>query len=104
MPPLEDGLEVILPTRSTHAGDALDELRRTIRDNGAPGRLTVSALQFDAPWAHLKALTADSAAAYIGSANVTGAGIAGQNLELGVLVRGPAVAIVEEILDQFRQN
>lgn len=31
----------------------------------------------------------------IGSANVTGAGIIGHNLELGVLVRGHMVAVVE---------
>jgi phosphatidylserine/phosphatidylglycerophosphate/cardiolipin synthase-like enzyme len=97
-------VEVLLPTRSTHAGDAIDELRRSIRDHGAIERLTVAALQTDAPWAHLKVLTADSAAAYIGSANVTGAGIAGHNLELGVLISGPTVAVVEEIVDQFRQE
>jgi hypothetical protein len=49
-------------------------------------------------------LSCDSTAAYIGSANITGAGIAGHNLELGVLVRGPAVAVVEEVLDLFRQD
>ena len=56
----------------------------------------------DAPWAHLKVLACDSAAAYIGSANVTGAAIAGPNLELGILVRGPAVAVVERVLGVFR--
>jgi len=39
----------------------------------------------DAPWAHLKVMTVDSAAAYIGSANVTGATLAGPNLELLVV-------------------
>jgi phosphatidylserine/phosphatidylglycerophosphate/cardiolipin synthase-like enzyme len=57
----------------------------------------------DAPWAHLKVLSSDSVAAYIGSANVTGAGIAGPNLELGILVRGPAVAVVERVLDLYRE-
>jgi Phosphatidylserine/phosphatidylglycerophosphate/cardiolipin synthases and related enzymes len=97
-------LEVLLPTRSTHAGDALDELRRTIREHGRPEKLAVCGLQGDAPWAHLKVLTADSTVAYIGSANVTAAGIAGANLELGVLVRGSTVAVVEGLLDQFRQH
>lgn len=63
-------LEILLPTRSTHADDALDELKLTIRISGAPANFTVSRLRFDAPWAHLKVLTADSLAAYIGSANV----------------------------------
>jgi hypothetical protein len=47
-------------------------------------------------------LSADAVVAYIGSANVTRAGIAGQNLELGILVRGNAVAAVEEVHDLFR--
>lgn len=97
-------VEILLPTRSTHAGDALKDLEATIRQNGVPGRFSVSRLRHDAPWAHLKVLTADSIAAYIGSANVTGAGIAGPNLELGILVRGQAVAVVEEVLDLFRQG
>lgn len=95
-------LEVLLPTRSTHAKDAIEELRRTIGEHGAPEKLAISALRTDAPWAHLKVLTSDSTVAYIGSANVTAAGIAGHNLELGVLVRGPTVAVVEDLLDQFR--
>ncbi|MDA8312467.1 MAG: phospholipase D family protein [Actinomycetota bacterium] len=97
-------LEILLPTRSTHAGGALDELRSHIAADGDPSRLLVAALRDDAPWAHLKALTADARAAYIGSANVTGAGLAGPNLELGILVRGPTVAVVERLLDLFRER
>ena len=96
-------LEVLLPTRSTHADDAVDELRDKIRRSGSVARFSVSQLRFDAPWAHLKVLTADTSSAYIGSANVTAAGLSGQNLELGVLVRGPAVAVVERVLDLYRQ-
>jgi phosphatidylserine/phosphatidylglycerophosphate/cardiolipin synthase-like enzyme len=97
-------LEIMLPTRSTHADDAIDELRETIRSSGTIASFRLSRLRFDAPWAHLKVLTADSLAAYIGSANVTGAGIAGHNLELGVLVRGATVAVVESILDMYRET
>jgi phosphatidylserine/phosphatidylglycerophosphate/cardiolipin synthase-like enzyme len=97
-------LEILLPTRSTHAEDALNELTVTIRRFGASEKLRVSRLRFDAPWAHLKVVTSDSIAAYIGSANVTGAGIAGRNLELGVLIRGPNVAVVEEILNLYREQ
>ena len=97
-------LEILLPTRSTRAGAALGELHHTILEYGDPERFTVSALRSDAPWAHLKVLVADSTSAYIGSANVTGAGIAGHNLELGVLVCGPSVRVVEEILDRFRED
>jgi phosphatidylserine/phosphatidylglycerophosphate/cardiolipin synthase-like enzyme len=95
-------LEVLLPIRSTHAGSALAGLERIIRAEGDIARLSVAALQDDAPWAHLKVLSADAIAAYIGSANVTGAGIGGRNLELGILVRGTAVATVEKVLDLFR--
>jgi phosphatidylserine/phosphatidylglycerophosphate/cardiolipin synthase-like enzyme len=96
-------LRVLLPTRSTHAADALDELEQTIRREGDIAKYSLSTLRNDAPWAHLKVVSSDSAAAYIGSANVTGAAITGPNLELGVLVRGPAVAVVEQLVDSFRQ-
>jgi phosphatidylserine/phosphatidylglycerophosphate/cardiolipin synthase-like enzyme len=96
-------LEILVPTRSTHAADALDHLRMTIAREGDLRNLSVMHFRHDAPWAHLKVLACDSKAAYIGSANVTGAGIAGPNLELGILVRGPAVAVVERALDLFRQ-
>lgn len=97
-------LEVLLPTRSTHADDALEELRETICVSGSIARFSVSRLRFDAPWAHLKVLSSDTWSAYIGSANITGAGLTGHNLELGVLVRGPGVAVVERVLDLFREQ
>lgn len=96
-------LEIFLPTRSTHANQALDELRSEILQEGDPSRFVVSAFRDDAPWAHLKVLTCDSTTAYIGSANVTSAGIRGYNLELGVLVRGEMVEVVEQVLRLFRQ-
>jgi len=96
-------LEILVPTRSTHAGDALEQLRAAIAHDGDRANLSVSEFRHDAPWAHLKVLACDSEAAYIGSANVTGAGIAGPNLELGILVRGPAVEVVERVLDLFRR-
>jgi phosphatidylserine/phosphatidylglycerophosphate/cardiolipin synthase-like enzyme len=95
-------LEVLLPTRSTHADSALGGLERVIESEGDIRRFSVASLREDAPWAHLKVLSSDATAAYIGSANVTRAGIAGENLELGILVRGNAVATVEEVLDLFR--
>lgn len=96
-------LEVLVPTRSTRAGDALTQLQVKIEYEGDRTNMLVSEFRHDAPWAHLKVLTCDSQAGYIGSANVTGAAIAGPNLELGILVRGPAVAVVENVLDLFRQ-
>ncbi len=95
-------LEILLPTRSTHSDDALNDLETTIAQSGDPHYFSVSRLRYDAPWAHLKVLTTDSTSAYIGSANVTGAGMGGHNLELGVLVRGHMVGVVEAILDLYR--
>jgi hypothetical protein len=42
-------LEILLPTRSTHADDALEELKATIIRSGAIGNFRVSRLRFDAP-------------------------------------------------------
>lgn len=53
-------------------------------------------------WPHLKVVTADGKAAYLGSANLTRAALAGRNVELGVLVRGKAVAQIEQVLDWLR--
>lgn len=94
-------VQILLPTRSTHAVAALGQLEATIRGDGNIDHYSVGSLRFDAPWAHLKVLSCDSMVAYIGSANVTGAGMAGPNLELGVLVRGPAVATVDRVLDLY---
>jgi phosphatidylserine/phosphatidylglycerophosphate/cardiolipin synthase-like enzyme len=51
------------------------------------------------PWPHLKVMVADSVAAYVGSANITGPGLRQGNLEFGVLVRGPQVAVIEGVVD-----
>ena len=95
-------LEILLPTRSSHADDALNNLEKSIVRDGSIDHLQISRLRPDAPWAHLKVLTADASAAYVGSANITRAGLAGDNLELGVLVRGPNVQVIEKVLDLYR--
>jgi phosphatidylserine/phosphatidylglycerophosphate/cardiolipin synthase-like enzyme len=97
-------VELFLPTRSTRAASALAELLPRIESEGNAEHLRVAVLRRDAPWAHLKVVTADSSSAYVGSANVTGPGLAGLNLELGVLVRGPQVRTIERILDLFRET
>ena len=43
-------LEILLPTRSTHADDALNELEATIRQDGSIGNFQILRLRFDAPW------------------------------------------------------
>lgn len=96
-------IRILLPTRSTHSAQALRGLEAAIVNNGDPANYSVAALRPDAPWAHLKVVSSDASAAYIGSANVTAAGIAGRNLELGILIRGQAVLVVEQILDIFTE-
>jgi len=97
-------LQILLPTRSSHATDALRELEAKIARDGNIANYYVAAFRVEAPWAHLKVVSSDASVAYIGSANVTGAGIAGPNLELGILVHGRAVAVVEQLLDLFRKD
>ena len=96
-------LEILLPTRSSHADDALNDLEQSVIRDGSIDHLQISRLRPEAPWAHLKVLTTDASVAYIGSANITRAGLAGHNLELGVLVRGPGVQVVEQVLDIYRE-
>lgn len=71
--------------------------------DGHPGRLRTVALRSDGPWAHLKVLTADGTHAYLGSANFTGPGLGGANLELGVLVAGGQVQTIDAIFQRFRE-
>jgi len=52
---------------------------------------------------HLKALIADGTDAYIGSANLTWAGLGGQ-AELGVRLHGPAVRKIESLLDLLAEE
>jgi phosphatidylserine/phosphatidylglycerophosphate/cardiolipin synthase-like enzyme len=47
-------------------------------------------------------MVVDASTAYIGSANITAAGLAGRNLELGVLVRGARVDLIDRILDLYQ--
>lgn len=94
-------LEILVPDRSSCADGALDDLTATIARSGQLSNFSLRKLSDDAPWAHLKVLTSDSESAYIGSANLTGAGISGRNLELGVLVQGAGVVVVERIIDMF---
>lgn len=98
------GLEIFCPSRSARATDDVTALAQRIERNGGLGRVRLRTFREDAPWAHLKVLTADSIVAYIGSANVTAAALAGPNLELGVLVRGLAVGTIEAILEMFGER
>jgi phosphatidylserine/phosphatidylglycerophosphate/cardiolipin synthase-like enzyme len=94
-------VEVVQPPRWLPAVSAFALLQEGIARNGQPGNLRIVQAREDAPWAHLKVVIVDGTAAYIGSANITGAGLAGRNLEVGVLVRGPQVAVINGVLDLY---
>ena len=67
-------------------------------------QLRVSHVVPEIALAHLKVVTADGRTAYVGSANITGAGLRGRNAELGVLLQGPDVLLIDELLDLYRQK
>jgi len=100
------GVEVELfePAGWKPSTGAIAELHRQVDLMGDPTRLKAKHMKADAPWAHLKVVVADRSMAYIGSANMTGAGLAGRNLELGVLVRGPGVATIDSILNLYMET
>lgn len=83
--------------------DAVRALQAAVAQLGNKSLLRLARLKAEAPFAHLKVLVVDGAWAYIGSANMTAAALVGRNLELGVLVRGPDVAIVDRLLDLYRE-
>ena len=82
--------------------DALRRLRDVVAEKGNTAKFTVAVLSPDAPFGHLKVVTADGATAYVGSANMTAAALMGRNIELGVLLRGSDVAVIERVLDLYR--
>lgn len=95
-------VEVFEPQGSEPGKAAMSTLAEFVKASGDPRRFRLVRSALDAPFAHLKVLVADGALAYIGSANITAAGLAGRNLELGVLVHGPQVAVIDRVLDIYR--
>jgi phosphatidylserine/phosphatidylglycerophosphate/cardiolipin synthase-like enzyme len=95
-------VEVFDPPHWAPATAAIRALQSQVRAVGNVERLAIRRATPDAPWAHLKVVVADSAMAYIGSANITEAGLL-RNLELGVLVSGGGVAAIEHVLDLTSQ-
>lgn len=97
-------LEILIPGRAKNAEAIFVGFLKTIEAEGDRAYVSLVRFRDDAPWAHLKVITADSVSAYVGSANLTSPGIAGRNLEMGVLVRGPRVATIERVLDLFKES
>jgi PLD-like domain len=96
-------LEVFQQTRWARGErEALGHLRHVVASQGNIARFKVVLLSPEAPFGHLKVVTADGATAYVGSANMTAAALMGRNVELGVLLRGSDVSVIERLLDLYR--
>lgn len=95
------GVSVQLVTvRRLERGDAPDVLGGLLVTSGDRSRLTIHRLEGMSWFPHLKLVTADGAAAYIGSANMTLAGMT-TNFEVGALVEGTAVVAFENLVDEL---
>lgn len=91
----ERGVEIRLLHAGTPSSAALRELRREL-----PGNLTIRRC----PRLHAKAVILDARAMYLGSANLTGAGLGAKgkekrNFEMGIWTE--ATGMIEAVLDQF---
>jgi phosphatidylserine/phosphatidylglycerophosphate/cardiolipin synthase-like enzyme len=95
-------VELFDPRSWEPARAAAAALSQAVASHGDSTRFRLLRMTPDAPFAHLKVMAVDASVAYIGSANITAAGLAGRNLELGVRVRGARVAVIDRILDLFR--
>lgn len=72
-----------------------------VEKEGAPENLRIQPVAEDSPWPHLKVVASDADSAYVGSANLTRPALAGDNLELGVLVEGDAVSAIVNVLESI---
>lgn len=93
-------VEVYLPGggRTGPQADVSETLRRAVDLERKADMLRIFHSDPTGPWPHLKVVTVDGRYAYVGSANLTAAGL-GANLEIGVLVTGPDVAVLDALLD-----
>lgn len=93
------GVQVILSTRSGWTDGAVRRLETTFASEGEASLLNIKFTKPDSSWPHLKVAVVDQRMAYVGSANLTGPGLAGRNLELGVFVRGQQAHVIDQVLD-----
>ena len=94
-------VELIEPADNHRATSSIAHLHRSIQQRGAPQHFRLLNATEGAPFPHLKVMTVDGLVAYVGSANLTAAALGGRNLELGVLVNGASVQVIDEFLDTY---
>lgn len=97
-------VEVYVPGSSgpAHRPGFAGKLRHAVSAEGRRDILRVIHPDPAGPWPHLKVVTVDGSYAYVGSANLTAAGM-GSNLEIGVLVSGSDVSVLDALLDLISQ-
>ncbi len=91
----DGGVEIRLLHGGVPSGAALQELRRKL-----PAGIAIRRC----PRVHAKAVVVDCRSMYVGSANLTGAGLGAKaagkrNFEVGVWTRSPA--LIDAVLDEF---
>ncbi|MCY4579227.1 MAG: phospholipase D family protein [Chloroflexi bacterium] len=94
-------VEIVRSVSGQREEDALTALLESVHANGDIGFLTVLEPLVGVPFPHLKVMTVDGKTAYVGSANLTAAALEARNLELGVLVVGEQVQILDGFLDSY---
>lgn len=90
----------LVTVRRLEREDAPEVLASLLDADGDRSHLHIHRLEGMTWFPHLKLLTVDGAAAYIGSANMTFAGMT-TNFEVGALVEGPAVVAYEALVDEL---
>ncbi len=94
-------IELIRPAQGKREHASIASLHHSVRKKGDLTRFTLLDTIEGGPFPHLKVMTVDGVAAYVGSANLTAAALEGRNLELGVLIHGKQVEAIDEFLDMY---
>ena len=94
-------VRLIKPASRPRENESVSFLIKSVAEDGDPEFFSILDTMEGSPFPHLKVMTSDGSTAYIGSANLTGAALAGRNLEIGVLVRGQQVQTLDKFLDLY---
>ena len=96
-------IELIRPAQGKREHASIASLHSAVRSNGAPFFFRLLDTNEGGPFPHLKVMTVDGVAANVGNANYTAAALEGRNLELGVLIHGSQVQVIDEFLDLYSE-
>jgi phosphatidylserine/phosphatidylglycerophosphate/cardiolipin synthase-like enzyme len=94
------GVLIDLATRASTESVVLRVLAPLVEESGDNTMLSIRVLPTDETFPHLKLVSIDGKWAYVGSANLTWAALV-HNVELGVLVEGAEVEVLERLYDEL---